>query len=71
MYMDSPKNRTHDFIGQTTISVKTTGHDKTRFTLMLCADNMGRKLKPTIIFRGLKKIPKGCPEGIHVMTGIF
>ena len=69
VYFDSPKNRTLDFRGATTVSVKTTGHEKTRFTLMLCADNTGRKLKPTVIFGGLKKVPKGCPEGIYVMTG--
>ena len=69
VYVDSPKNRTYDDEGKDEVPLKTTGHEKTRFTLMLGADNIGRKLKPTIIFRGLTKPPKGCPEGIHVMAG--
>ena len=69
-YFDSPKNRTFDFSGNNTVGVRTTGNEKTRFTLMLCADNQGRKLEPTIIFKGIKNVPKGCPKGIKIMTGM-
>ena len=72
VYFDSPNNRTLDFQGNDTISIKTTGHEKSRFTLMLCADNQGRKLKPSIIFKGIKNVPKSCIglKGIHVMAGM-
>ncbi|XP_054167207.1 uncharacterized protein LOC128964604 [Oppia nitens] len=72
MYIDIPGNYTFTEKGAKTVKVKTTGHEKTRYTLILCADNTGRKLKPAIIFRNRVKIPKGCSPkeltGVHVMV---
>ena len=74
MYFDSPKNKSMDIRGNKTISVRTTGNEKNRFTVMLCADNTGRRLKPTVILKGLKKVPvnkigKDLLNKVHVMTG--
>ena len=67
VYFDSPCLRTYEKKGNNTISMKTTGHHTTRFTLMLCAYNDGRKLRPAIIFRNLKKVPNvRFPTGIDV-----
>jgi hypothetical protein len=70
MYFDSPTNKTYDSIGSRTVSVKTTGYEKLRFSLMLCAASDGRKCPPAIIFKGLKSVPKKekFPKGIHIMV---
>jgi transposase-like protein len=54
---DCPPNRTVDTCGVKTVSITTTGQEKTHFTVMLacCAD--GTKLKPLLIFKR-KTIPK-------------
>jgi hypothetical protein len=67
---DSPQNRTYDTIGSKSVQLKTTGNEKLRFTLMLCAYNDGRKCEPAIIFKGLKKVPKKerFPKGIKIMV---
>ena len=54
---DIPHNRTVDEIGTEDISVSTTGHDKTCFTIVLCVTANGKKLKPMIILKR-KTIPK-------------
>ena len=67
MYFDSPTLRTYDDIGAKSVPIKTTGYEKMRFTLMLCADNLGRKVRPAIIFKNLKKVPnKKFPVGIDI-----
>ena len=43
-------NRTVDTKGKKTIFVKTTGNDKTRFTVILTCIADGTQLKPMIIF---------------------
>ena len=49
--------------------MKTTGSDKLRFTLMLCAYNNGRKCRSAIVFKELKKVPKvKFPTGIDIMV---
>lgn len=61
-----PGNKTVDIKGRKSITIKTTGNEKNRFTVVLtcCAD--GSKLPPMIIFKR-KKIPKNeIPEGIIV-----
>lgn len=55
---DCPPNRTVDTCGVKTVSLTTTGQEKTHFTVMLacCAD--GTKLKPLLIFKR-KTLPSG------------
>ena len=54
-----PSNYTYNTIGEKTIKNKTTGHEKLRFTVVLGSLSAGTKLKPMVIFRKLKKAPKG------------
>ncbi|KAG2459032.1 POGK protein, partial [Polypterus senegalus] len=63
---DVPSNRTVDHKGAKTITVKTSGHEKTHYTLVLscCAD--GTKLPPMLIFKR-KTFPKeAIPRGVVV-----
>lgn len=55
---DCPPNRTVNTCGEKSISITTTGQEKTHFTVMLacCAD--GTKLRPLLIFKR-KTIPSG------------
>jgi hypothetical protein len=58
MTFDLPSNTTVDEMGAKTISIRTTGHEKTNFTVVLTCMADGTKLSPLVIFK-LKKIPKG------------
>src|SRR6218665_1265677 len=58
MTFDLPSNRTVDSSGAKTILVKTTGHEKTHFTVVLACMADGKKLKPVVIFKR-KTLPKG------------
>jgi len=63
---DVPSNKTMDVKGAKTIMIKTTGNEKTRYTVVLacCAD--GTKLPPLLFFKR-KKLPKDAiPHGIYV-----
>lgn len=65
---DVPSNRTVSVKGVNTMAVKTSGHEKTHFTVVLacCAD--GTKLPPMIILKRktfLKKIPSGVIVHMH------
>ncbi len=53
-----PSNTTIDEVGAKTISIRTTGHEKTNFTVVLACMADGTKLPPLIIFK-LKKVLKG------------
>jgi transposase-like protein len=55
---DLPSNMTIDETGARSISIRTTGHEKTNFTVVLSCMADGMKLPPLIIFK-LKKIPRG------------
>ena len=55
---DMPADSTIDFSGTSSISIKTTGHEKNRFAVMLACMADGTKLlKPYIIFKR-KTAPK-------------
>ena len=63
---DLPSNTTIDELGTRTVSIRTTGHERTNFTVVLTCMADGTKLPPLIIFK-LKKIPKGnFPLGVIV-----
>jgi len=63
---DLPSNTTIDELGTRTVSIRTTGHERTNFTVVLTCMADGTKLPPLIIFK-LKKIPKGnFPSGVIV-----
>lgn len=67
MTFDLPENFTVDKKGEKTIHVKTTGHEKTRFTVVLTCLANGNKLPPMIVFKR-KTLPKGAafPSGVLV-----
>lgn len=55
---DLPANTTIDELGARSISIRTTGHEKANFTVVLTCMADGTKLPPLIIFK-IKNIPKG------------
>lgn len=55
---DCPSNRTVSGTGEKTVSITTTGHEKSSFTCILACAANGQKLKPLVIFKR-KTIPKG------------
>jgi len=57
---DLPSDFTVNEKGASTISIKTTGHEKNRFTVMLACMSDGTKLPPYVIFKR-KTLPKGIP----------
>ena len=66
MQFDMPGNRTVNARGEKTVFVKTTGHEKTHFMLVLCCMADGTKLKPMVIFKR-KTMPKDkFPSGVLV-----
>ena len=67
MSFDLPGNRTVDVKGKKTVMIRTTGHERTHFTVVLACMADGTKLKPMVIFKR-KTIPKGekIPSGVLV-----
>ncbi len=57
MWFDMVGSKTLEYIGTKTVSLVTTGHDKTRFTVLLTISAAGDCLKAYVVFKGLKKIP--------------
>ena len=73
-YFDMPRNATFDITGVKSVKVKTTGYEKLRFTTVLSV-GLARerdilrpfRLPPMVIFKNLKKAPKGkFPPGVVV-----
>ena len=66
MNFDMPPNRTVNSKGSKTVLIKTTGHEKTRFTVVLACMAHGTKLKPMVVFKR-KTMPKlKFPAGVVV-----
>ena len=57
MFFDMPANRTVDFKGSTSVSIKTTDSEKSQFTVILSCMADGTKLKPAVLFKR-KTMPK-------------
>ena len=57
MTFDLPPNRTVNPSGAKTVMIKTTGHEKTRFTVVLACMADRTKLRPVVIFKR-KTLPK-------------
>lgn len=63
---DLPADTTVNPKGASTVSIKTTGNEKNRFTVMLACTADGGKLPPYVVFKR-KTMPKlQFPKGIHV-----
>lgn len=46
-----------DKIGSKTVPIKTTGHDKVRYTVMLTASAAGKKCKPFLVLKRVRPLP--------------
>uniref|UniRef100_H3A0T2 HTH CENPB-type domain-containing protein n=1 Tax=Latimeria chalumnae TaxID=7897 RepID=H3A0T2_LATCH len=66
MNFDMPSNRTVDSKGSKTVLVKTTGHEKTRFMVVLACMANGTKLKPMVIFKRKTMLKIKFPAGVFV-----
>lgn len=66
MSFDLPSSYTLEKRGSSTVNIKTTGHEKSTFTVVLGVMSDGRKLPPVVIFK-LKNVPREeFPDGIYV-----
>ena len=66
MTFDLPPNRTVNPSGAKTVMIKTTGHEKTRFTVVLACMADGTKLKPVVIFKR-----KTLPKNVKFVSGVI
>lgn len=58
MYFDMTTNKTVNLKGAKTVSVRSTGADKRRLTVVLAATGDGKMLPPMIIFKGKRALKK-------------
>ena len=58
LWLDIPGDTIVSQVGEQTVSVRSTGHDKARFTVVLAAMADGRKIKPYVVFKGVQQIPE-------------
>src|SRR5215216_1536089 len=66
MSFNLPSNTTVEQSGSKTVSILSTGHERSNFTVVLACLADGTKLPPVIIFK-LKKIPREeFPEGVVI-----
>ena len=57
-------------MGQKIISQKSSGHEKKRFSVVLAALDSRVKLKPMVIFKDLKKVPKEVKDRKDVVVAV-
>ena len=63
---DLPLTRTVNRKGESSVTLKTTGHEKTHFTCVLCCTASGEKLPPMVIFKRITMPKEKFPRGIVV-----
>ena len=56
-YFDMLNSKTIEFVGAKSVDLITTGHDKTRFTVLLTIAASGLCLNANVVFRRAKKVP--------------
>ena len=56
LWLDMPGETTVTHTGDRSVTIRTTGHDKGRFTVVLAAMADGRKLSPYVVFKGVRPI---------------
>lgn len=65
---DIPVNRTVEKKGTSTVNIRTTGNEKSSFTVVLECQANGQKLPPMVIFKR-KTLPKeNFPTGVVIKT---
>ena len=63
---DVPSNRTVSKKGEKSVLVKTSGHEKTHYTVVLACCGDGTKLPPMIIFKRKTQTKEKIPAGVVV-----
>ena len=63
-----PSNRTIDITGTKTVGIRTTGHEKSNFTVVLGCMANGVKLPPVIIFKLVNVPRQEFPPGVIIRT---
>ena len=66
IWLDMAADSTVNFVGNKSVPIKTTGHEKSRVTVVLAAKANGSKLPPFIVFKG-KRVDKGLQKVIGVV----
>ena len=66
VWFDMPSARTVTTRGEKTVSITTTGHEKSRFTVVLSCLADGTKLKPMVIFKRKTQPKDKFPPGVVV-----
>lgn len=56
MWLDMPEETTVTRTGGRSVPIRTTSHDKGRITVVLAAMADGKKLKPFIVFKGVRSV---------------
>lgn len=56
LWFDMPGETTITHTGERSVPVRTTGHDKGRYTVVLAATADGMKLKPFVVFKGVHPV---------------
>ncbi len=70
-YFDMASDQTLHFKGDKNVDGTDTGHQKSRFTVVLCCSAEGKMVRALIIFKGLKNVPKlNLPAEIEVAVSL-
>jgi Tc5 transposase DNA-binding domain/DDE superfamily endonuclease len=69
VWFDMLSNTTVDFKGARSVPVKTTGHEKTRCTVILTASGEGKKFKPYVVFFGGARKVKQLYDSKKIVAG--
>lgn len=65
VWLDMPADTTMDFVGNKSIPIRTTIHEKSRITVLLAAKANGHKLPPFIVFK-----EKRCDKDLESLSGM-
>ena len=64
VWSDMVSETTVDTTGKKTVTLKSTGHEKSRVSVCLAAKADGTKLKPLVVFKQAKREVAATPSGI-------
>lgn len=63
---DIPMSKAKDLYGESSITIQTTGHEKSSLTLVLGCTTTGKKLTPFIIFKRKTVVKEKLPSCVFV-----
>ena len=70
VYMDVLPHKTVNEKGANIVLIKSTGHEKSRYTVVLALMADGKKLPPMIIFKRKTNPPGNFPKGVKTVNYI-